>query len=62
MFRSEGVRCGDIKSEERSSRRLAAWVVHVPRSVTSVQFTHHRSRKHTAHTRAARLTGSETRE
>lgn len=51
MFRSEGVRCGDIKSEERSSRRLAAWVVHVPRSVTSVQFTHHRSRKHTAHTR-----------
>jgi hypothetical protein len=49
MFRSEGVRCGDIKSEERSSRRLAAWVVHVPRSVTSVQFTHHRSRKHTAH-------------
>ena len=53
MFRSEGVRCGDIKSEERerSSQRLAAWpwVVHVPRSVTSVQFTHHRSRKHTAH-------------
>lgn len=59
MFRSEGVRCGDIKSEERSSRRLAAWVVHVPRSVTSVQFTHHRSRKHTAHAPGCRSTTDE---